>query len=385
MQTSHIQLKRISYAASIIGSYDGKIPFHLFLKQYFKQHKKFGSADRKAIAEACFSYWRLGKSFPETDVVRRIGAAIFLCNDNSVFWKDDLTLSFDERLQETKKIYPEFVLQNVFRFSQAIHPSIGRHEWQQSFLKQPDVFLRIRPGMQLRVLQSLKNSGLACHVEDDSNTCVRLPPSAKVDDYVVLDLEAVVQDKNSQRVVEPLKPFAGAIKSVWDCCAASGGKSILLYDTLPAVQIHASDVRSSILHNLRKRFQRAAITGFTSSADDLTMQRSSGRMFDLVVCDVPCTGSGTWSRSPEQLVFFQEKEIFEYQTKQRKIVSHAIHHVKRNGLLLYITCSVFSAENEDNVASFVADLNLELLSSEIFSGYADKADTLYAALLRKPV
>ena len=50
-------------AKFILGEYKGKLPFAAWLKQYFRQHKKFGSKDRKLIADFCFCYYRLGKSF----------------------------------------------------------------------------------------------------------------------------------------------------------------------------------------------------------------------------------------------------------------------------------------------------------------------------------
>lgn len=377
--------KRISYAASIITGYTGKMPFHLYLKQYFKQHKKFGSGDRKAIAEACYSYWRLGKSYPQADVVSRIRTGLFVCASNLFFGRETATLTLAERLQQTKETTAEFDATSIFCFQAGIHPTIANHHWQMSFLQQPDVFLRIRPEMHQRLLDALNAAGIRFTIEEHQNDCIRLAPSVKIDEVIHPDREAVIQDKNSQKVISLLAPFFNEIGSVWDCCAASGGKSIHLYDSIPNVEIHASDVRPSILHNLRKRFERAGVMRFTSAVTDVAKPNNFKRLFDLVVCDVPCTGSGTWSRTPEQLVFFDEATINDYQQKQRKIVSNASNSVKPGGLLLYITCSVFSAENEENVAYFSNTENLELITSELAAGYLDKADTLYAALFRKPI
>ena len=56
----------------------------------------------------------------------------------------------------------------------------------------------------------------------------------------------------------------------WDCCAASGGKSILLKDKFPRVQLTVSDIRETILRNLRQRFQRAGIKDYHAFVADLS-------------------------------------------------------------------------------------------------------------------
>jgi len=100
---------------------------------------------------------------------------------------------------------------------------------------------------------------------------------------------------------------------------------------------------------------------------------------------VPCTGSGTWSRAPEQLYFFQPQKIKEYQALQKKIVANAISYLKRESYFLYITCSVFKAENEDVIKFIQNNFQLTLIKSELLTGYNKKANTMFAALFKKVV
>jgi 16S rRNA (cytosine967-C5)-methyltransferase len=169
---------------------------------------------------------------------------------------------------------------------------------------------------------------------------------------------------------------------VWDCCAASGGKSIMVHDILSNISLTVSDIRESIIQNLKKRFSEAGIDNYRSIVADLTHPTTTiaSSAFDLVIADVPCSGSGTWARTPEQMYFFKEGKITVYSSLQKKIVSRVIPAVKVNGFFLYITCSVFAEENEQVTDHILREYNLKLVKSELIRGYHHKADTLYAAL-----
>src|SRR5690606_22459919 len=93
----------------------------------------------------------------------------------------------------------------------------------------------------------------------------------KLDGVIEINREAVVQDYSSQRIAAFLKPLQSDRQlSVWDCCAASGGKSILAKDMLKNIQLTVSDIRKSILLNLEKRFASAGIEKYTARVADLT-------------------------------------------------------------------------------------------------------------------
>jgi 16S rRNA (cytosine967-C5)-methyltransferase len=149
-------------------------------------------------------------------------------------------------------------------------------------------------------------------------------------------------------------------------------------------------VRESILFNLKKRFEKAGIKKYKSFVADLTGNQSKGTPsgdlttgnYDLIIADVPCTGSGTWGRTPEQLFYFDNKKIDAYASIQKKIAGNTIRHLSKDGYLLYITCSVFKKENEENVRYLREKFNLGLVRQEILKGYDKKADTLFAALLK---
>lgn len=200
-----------------------------------------------------------------------------------------------------------------------------------------------------------------------------------------LNVDAVVQDLSSQQTAAFMALLPKEkVQMVWDCCAASGGKSILVADMFPGVNITASDIRANMLHNLKRRLREAKIPLHRAFTADLSKPINIDRKFDLIICDAPCTGSGTWARTPEQLYFFEKEKIDAYATLQKSIVSHALPHLKENGFLLYITCSVFKKENED-IVDFIQHSfpETKLIKQQMLKGYAKRADTMFAALVKK--
>ena len=155
----------------------------------------------------------------------------------------------------------------------------------------------------------------------------------------------------------------------------------MLHDRFPNTQLTVSDVRESILHNLRNRFGRAGIRGYQSFVADVASKDfGPDKKFDVIICDAPCSGSGTWGRTPEQLRFFRKEKIEHYSSLQKAIAANAATCLKSGGAFLYITCSVFKKENEDVVETIIQQTPLQLIKQHYFGGYEEKADTLFAAL-----
>ncbi|MDE3125012.1 MAG: methyltransferase domain-containing protein, partial [Bacteroidota bacterium] len=199
-----------------------------------------------------------------------------------------------------------------------------------------------------------------------------------------------MQDYSSQQVLTLMQLIKDndSTLAVWDCCAASGGKSILANDVWGNIQLTVSDVRESVLHNLVQRFKQAKIKNYTAVIADVSKPlptQLANKQFEVIIADVPCTGSGTWSRTPEQLYFFSSKQIENYSLLQKDIVHKVIPQLKPGGYFLYITCSVFKQENEQIVNQIIQQEGLHLIKQLLLTGYHIQADTMFAALLQKPM
>jgi 16S rRNA (cytosine967-C5)-methyltransferase len=378
----------INSAKQILNEYHGSEPFALFLKKFFAADKKYGSKDRKQISHLCYCFFRLGNAF-ETEVIEeRIVIGLFLTaqsHNNLLFqakpeWNEQVHLLVIEKiafLNASEEWNSIFILQ------QYLSSEIDKELFITALFIQPNLHLRLRPHKEKIVKEKLTATQIEFSVE--SENCLSLPNASKLDGLIQLDSDAVIQDYSSQKVLGLLQLPTTNHKpqtATWDCCAASGGKSILAYDTIPNINLTVSDIRSSILINLKKRFESAGINTYKSFVADLSNAplTTHHSPFDLIICDAPCSGSGTWSRTPEHIIFFKEEKIEEYANLQKKIAVNASKSLKKGGHFLYITCSVFKKENEEVVEYLKQNTSLKLKAMHYYKGYDKKADTLFAAL-----
>jgi len=393
---------QLRYATQIIGSYQGDIPLHAWLKDFFRENKQMGARDRRTLSTLIYSFYRLGHAIRDIPVAERILAGLFLCNSTASEllqyfrpeWNQQISLPPDEKVPILKQSIPAFRPTDIFPWKDELSEGIDHDEFCLSFLRQPDLFLRIRPGYKEEVLEKLGSNPYTFIPP----FTLRLPNGARIETLFTPDKEIVIQDYSSQRIASFLEPVLSASSgiayplSVWDACAASGGKSILAYDLNQQIDLTVSDIRESILRNLQQRFRQAGIRKYRSFVADLAQPVNfTSPSFDLIMVDAPCSGSGTWGRTPEELYFFKPEKIRYYSNMQRKIVSHVIPYLRTGASLLYITCSVFRQENEV-IAEFIRQLStkdnsmpvtdrLRLAADRIDSikGYDQRADTMFAA------
>ncbi|HET9826847.1 MAG TPA: methyltransferase domain-containing protein [Chitinophagaceae bacterium] len=383
----------LNSAVKIIGQYTGEQPFSVFLKNYFSANKKFGSKDRKQIAHLCYCYFRLGKAIKHVPIDERILIGLFLCSTESTEILKEIRPEWNSRAdasihEKTSLINHEIRVGDIFPWSGELSDGINHEKFCASFLIQPHLYLRIMPPYRQQVITRLGAARI--DFNEIEAGCLSFPNATKIENILELDREAVVQDYNSQKTAGYIQSSITNLKSkikAWDCCAGSGGKSLLLYDLCPEVDLTVSDVRASILTNLEKRFAKAGIKRYTSFLVDLSNLDSPFTIdhspFDLIICDAPCTGSGTWSRTPEQLYFFDDNKIDHYASLQRRIISNVIPHLKPGGFFIYITCSVFRKENEEMAQMIRQEYQFRFVNMDVLKGYDKKADTMFVSLFTK--
>ena len=376
---------QLRHAIRIIETYPSDQPLHVWLKEFYRANKQMGSRDRKTLSDLVYSFYRLGHAIKQLPADQRLLAALFICIDKSnellqhfhPDWNEKITLPIPDKIAflQTQPAGSAFNLTDIFPWKDELSEDIDHEAFCLSFLRQPDLFIRIRPGHEQTTRAKLATIG-----EFIPPSTIRLPNGFKVEDHFTPDHEIVIQDYSSQQIAEFLT-LSRPPEFFWDACAASGGKSILAHDLYPNLHITASDIRSSILHNLKARFAAAGIQRYLTFIADLSAQPppASAAGADLVLADVPCTGSGTWSRTPEALYFFDPAAIAKYRDLQRKILRHIAPQLAPDATLVYCTCSVFKKENEEMTDWIAATFNLKQQLRKNLTGYTRHADTLFAA------
>ena len=158
---------------------------------------------------------------------------------------------------------------------------------------------------------------------------------------------------DGSRLVAELAAAAGPTATrIWDCCAAPGGKTLVLAARHPAADILATDVSPSRLKALAGRMERdpSAANVRVAEADASALPAEAGN-FDLILCDVPCSGTGTLARNPEIRHHLRPSDLARQADRQRALLATALSRLAPGGKLLYSTCSLEPEENEAVVAA----------------------------------
>lgn len=353
-----------------------------------------GSNDRKICRELVYNYYRLGCALPHSETETRVAIGNFLFSFNqgemmnyllSTYLNlspDHLTDDYQKKINLIKEKFPDWCLNDIFPLIVHVSESINHIEWLHSFFYKPLVWVRALKNKTGEVMQAFDNAGLRYIRSPFTDEAFGFDASEKITETKAYKNGLVeIQDISSQRLQHFFKP-AVPNEKWWDCCAGAGGKSLLLCDHYPNIDLTVSDIRESVMLNLNQRMKRAGSGPVKSKLVDLSEKIKFAERFDTILLDAPCSGSGTWNRTPERLRNFSEAEIDSYAKRQKFILANVISSVKPGGRIIYITCSVFKAENE-GVIEFVTSRNeISIESMQFIDGYHQRGDTLFVAVLR---
>jgi len=175
------------------------------------------------------------------------------------------------------------------------------------------------------------------------------------------NLHVVIQDEASQLVaaiVSGALPTEGPHKNatrILDCCAAPGGKTLAITDHNPAAAITAVE-----LHSHRARLLQKLLRGHTSQIQIVAADAQhlpTTTLFDRVLADVPCSGTGTLARNPEIKWRLTPADLKELPQRQLAILRSALAQVAPRGRLIYSSCSLEKEENESVIEQALSENN----------------------------
>ena len=227
-------------------------------------------------------------------------------------------------------------------------PEACRPPLRDALLTRAPLWLRLQTRDRQAVLGEFEERGWTCGESPRLSGALRLAAGSDVSrTRAFLEGKVEVQDIGSQLVLEEARPAEGGH---WlDACAGAGGKTLQLAALLgPEGRVTARDVRRPALEELAVRASRA---GLGSRIEILGPDPSGG--FDGVLVDAPCSGSGTWRRSPHLRWTTTPQAVAEAAALQGRLLEKGATRVRKGGTLVYATCSLCRTENESVVEGFL--------------------------------
>jgi 16S rRNA (cytosine967-C5)-methyltransferase len=246
-------------------------------------------------------------------------------------------------------------------------------------------------------IDTLLKAGIDASPGKLSDTSVTLKAPVPVSALPGFDEGMVsVQDEASQCIPPLLDLHAGM--SVLDACAAPGGKTLAMLETQPALKVTAVDPEERrlerMLENLSRCGQRDNVEIRCGDSTDTSFLESLGN-FDRILVDAPCSATGVIRRHPDIKVLRTVQQVEALIEKQALLLDRLWPLVKKNGMLLYTTCSVLKAENSEQIVRFLertpdansADIDIGCgegsgTGLQLFTG-SHGQDGFYYALLQK--
>jgi 16S rRNA (cytosine967-C5)-methyltransferase len=200
--------------------------------------------------------------------------------------------------------------------------------------------------------RALQNDGIETDPVDVASTALRVRGQTRKIPQTSSYKQGIIelQDAGSQALIEALNiPENG---SVLDYCAGGGGKSLAMAARAGrGVKFNAYDLDQDRLRALRERAQRAGVRVNLLKRDPVMDQEK----YDLVILDVPCSGSGAWRRSPDAKWKLDQNRLTVLVDTQAEILRNSMGLLRDGGTLAYMTCSLFKRENEAQVDAFLAE------------------------------
>lgn len=381
---------RIAAAIDVLDLILAGGPAEKELTTWARRNRYAGSGDRAAVRDLVFDALRCKRSYAwlgggETGRALMIGALRAAGRDPAEIFTG--TAYAPPALAEDE--VPDVLLQDARREVQLDMPDWLFSEVEQSLGAECDAVLqalRQRAPVFLRVnlAKATAAEAQAALAAEDIST-LRHPLSATAlevtanprriaNSQAYLDGLVELQDAASQAVVDRLPQAA----RILDYCAGGGGKSLALAARADST-VFAHDVDPMRMQDIPSRASRAGADITQVLSSDLTRQG-----YDLVFCDAPCSGSGSWRRAPDAKWRLTADRLAALCTLQSEILETAKSFVSPGGSLAYATCSLLNCENSQQILQFRSKNPDWALKSDQRFTPLDGGDGFFVAVFTRP-
>jgi 16S rRNA (cytosine967-C5)-methyltransferase len=343
IQTAIEILDQIAAAAR-----DGGAPADAIFAEAMRARRYAGSKDRRAIRELVYAAIRAVRSAPDSG-----RAAMLALADTDA----DMAALFDGAPYAPAPITADEPRAELGLAAQALielfDPLIGAEEHAAMLDRAPLDLRANRTRIDRSALAEMLGAGDPIAATRDG---LRLPAEfAAAQTPAFADGLFEVQDAASQIAAEAVGAVDGM--TIVDLCAGAGGKTLALAAAAPGARIIACDINRARLQQLGPRAARAGAANIETRL--LNPGQESAMLSDLiggadaVIVDAPCSGSGTWRRSPELRWRLTPQRLARHRAEQAALLALGATLMRTGGVLIYATCSVLAGEGRAQIAAFL--------------------------------
>ena len=380
---------RVAAAIEVLDLWLGGMPAERALTNWGRGNRYAGSGDRAAVRDLVFDAIRCRRSFAalggaETGRGLMLGALRAAGTDPDTQFTG--AGHAPPPLTEAERTAPPAPLDPLVRFdcpdwlAPDLRAALGEtFEPVMALMRQrAPVFLRVNAARATPgdAAARLAEEGVETAPHPLSTTALEVTGGARRVKGSAAFREGLVelQDAASQAVVDALLPLPHGTR-VLDYCAGGGGKALALAATGADVLAHDADARR--MSDLPERALRAGATVRVL----MPGTAAEAGPFDLVLVDAPCSGSGAWRRQPEAKWRLDAARLAALAETQAAILDAAAELNRPGGRLVYVTCSLLEAENEGQVAAFLARRPGWRVAAERRLSPLEGGDGFYVAIL----
>ncbi|NGX29819.1 MAG: Ribosomal RNA small subunit methyltransferase B [Candidatus Anoxychlamydiales bacterium] len=353
-----------------------KLPLDVFLRNYFKNHKSIGSKDRKSICEDLYK------------LIRWNGLIDFLCKKTPITFEDRLEIleDFDfKRYLDDKKIPDHIKVSFPKDYFEKVKKAYSLEKAMEFCLTSNEVApttIRANP-LKISRDELFDILNKKYDIKKCSKSSYGIIFNKKINFFTSDEFKKgffEIQDEGSQIVADLIDPKPK--DHVLDYCSGSGGKTLAIAHKMKKTgQLYLHDIRDCILLEAKKRFKRAGIENFQiKTTKDLN---KINKKMDWIILDVPCSGSGTLRRNTDLKWRFNLNDLENLKATQREIFDKTYSFLKNDGKIVYITCSIFPEENEEQVEYFIKKYNLKIEDKFFSFPLRNSHDGFFACVLVK--
>ena len=398
---------RVSCVLELLRSLDyGSKIANKLIQNYFRSNKNIGSKDRKFISNCFWNIikhrnkinWHLKNHNLKVTFERQIILELFFLNvdySNNLpkieklfflsnnfgknFNNNDFLLLKNLNFKNFSNCeMPEWVFYELPEFLLASIKRNFKFDWKNvalSLNQEAFVDLRIntlKNKTRNDILVSLREIDVPFKISKYSPLGIRLLKRFPINgDKLFKSGNIEIQGEASQLSALILGAKPGM--QVADICAGAGGKSLVLADIMKNKgRILSLDINKKKLKQARLRFKRAGVHIVkTRLVDSNWNTKGLEKKFDLVLIDAPCSGIGTWARSPDSRFNFNKKKLAELINIQFELLLKGSTMVAPGGKLAYVTCSILPEEGVDQIEKFKISVNSDFSEIDMSNMWND--------------